>query len=278
MKYNYIIYILVILLFVLFYKINTKKTSNASPELAFDYQSLETKNILVMFSGGLDSTTALYKLLKETNHNIYVHHIILKDNSNRWNDELTATNNIISYLKKIRSFDYSESTVDLKLNALDLKGGSRHDDISTIIFIANQICTIESYKKIDYIVISNLDCELDDLTNYYMNDMINITHKKRWSAKKPIIYDALSDFNNSKCLIKNSNINKLKKIVFSTLIQESPVNDITTQIFIDIICMKRKMYEYLPIELKNKIVYCREPKNNKKCNKCFNCLLYSNII
>ena len=270
MKYNYVIYILVSLLFILFHcnrKAWGKKQTNN-----------ESKNILVMFSGGLDSTTALCKLLKETKHNIYVHHIILKDNSNRWKDELTATHIIIKYLNKIRPFEYSESTVDLRLNSIDIKGGSRHDDISTIIFIANQICTIESYKKIDYIVISNLDCELDDLTKEYINNMINITHTKRWSAKKPIVYDALSEFNNSKCLVNINNINKLKKMAYSILIQEIRVNDITTQTFIDIICMKRKMYEYLPTELKKEIIYCRDPKNNKKCNKCFNCLLYNNII
>jgi len=231
-----------------------------------------------MFSGGLDSTTSLYKLLKETKHNIYVHHIILKDNSNRWKDELYATHDIINYFRKIRSFDYSESTVDIPLNSLDIKGGSRHDDNSTVIFIASQICTIESYKKIDYIVISNLECELDYFTKEYMNDMINITTKKRWSAKKPIIYDALSDFNNSKCLVNKDNINKIKKILSTKIIQEFSINDLTDKLIIDIICMKRKMYDFLPIELQNKIIYCRNPINKKNCNKCFNCILYKNII
>ena len=62
------------------------------------------------------------------------------------------------------------------------------------------------------------------------------------------------------------------------LIAESPVHDITDQLFINIICVKRKMYNYLPNDLKEKIVYCREPINNNKCNKCFNCMLYKNII
>ena len=194
MKSNYYIYILFIVIFLLCYK---KRSYNNKP-----------KNILVMFSGGLDSTTALYKLLKETKHKIYAHHIILKDKTNRWKYELNASRNIIKYLKNIRSLDYTESTIDIQLNSKDKKGGSRHDDNSTVIFIASQICTIEIYKKIDYIVISNLNCELDNNTKEFMNKMINIMQKKRWAAKKPVIYDALSDFNNSKCSVKKKDITK----------------------------------------------------------------------
>ena len=49
-----------------------------------------------MFSGGLDSTCALYKLLKETNYTIYAHHIILKDSTKRWEVELNRSRLIIS--------------------------------------------------------------------------------------------------------------------------------------------------------------------------------------
>ena len=100
MKYYYIIYILFIILYVL---LRYKK----------DHFNNSTKNILVMFSGGLDSTTALYKLLKETKHNIFVHHIILKDRSNRWKHELQACKNIVSYLKKIRPFNEISSPLRL---------------------------------------------------------------------------------------------------------------------------------------------------------------------
>ena len=52
------IIILVLVLFLIFHYFNIPK------------QDLNDKNILVMFSGGLDSTTALYYLLKNTNSNI----------------------------------------------------------------------------------------------------------------------------------------------------------------------------------------------------------------
>lgn len=239
----------------------------------------KNRNILVMYSGGLDSTTSLYKLLKNTSHNIYVHHVILKDNSDRWKSELNVTREIVNYLKvNIRNFDYTESTIDLRLQSIDKKGGSRHDDLSSIVFTATQICTIEIYKSIDYIVISNLECEMDEKVKKYIQNMIDIQHKKRWAAKKPKMIDPLKEFYNKKCSLNMKNINKLKEIASEKIIQEYKSSDITTDLFKEIICTKREMYNYLPKTLQNKIVYCREPVNNKMCNKCFNCMLYKNII
>ena len=71
MNNKLIIYMVIIVLSInLVFLINERISNNKS------------RNILVMYSGGLDSTTSLYKLLKESNHNIYVHHIILKDSTN----------------------------------------------------------------------------------------------------------------------------------------------------------------------------------------------------
>ena len=62
-----------------------------------------------MFSGGLDSTTALYYLLKNTDSNLYVHHINLQDNSNKSQEELITCNKMVEEIKKIRNFEYSQS-------------------------------------------------------------------------------------------------------------------------------------------------------------------------
>lgn len=266
MKCQYLLYMLITLLSINLGLLIKKKITNTN------------RNILVMFSGGLDSTTSLYKLLKETTHNIYVHHIILKDNSDRWKTELHSTNNILNYLRNIRNFDYSESTVDLNLNAIDIKGGSRHDDLSTVIFIASQIFSIETYKNIDDIVISNLECELDPINKKYINEMIKIHHQKRWTSNKPKLIDPLKQFYSRKCSINNNNVNNLRRIALKTMVSEYTANDINFSLFYELICTKRKMYNYLPDKLKNKIVYCRNPINNNRCKKCFNCLLYNNII
>ena len=74
--------------------------------IIFNYISKRTindnldKNILVMFSGGLDSTVTLYYLLKSTKANIFVHHIINEDINEKSNEELIACKNLITEFKK----------------------------------------------------------------------------------------------------------------------------------------------------------------------------------
>lgn len=240
------------------------------------YNSKKKKNVLVMFSGGLDSTTALYKLLKDTDYNIYVHHVLLKDTTSRWKYENKACHQILTYLKNIRNFNYSQSEFFLPMNSYDKLGGSRDDDNTTIVFIASKIFTVEKYKNIDYIVISNLDCELDNNTKIFMNDMINIMHKYKWSSKKPIIYDPLTPFYNSKCNVYQEVVNNLLQNVKN--IAETDKYLDYPNLIKQIICTKKKMYNFIPQYLKNKIIYCRNPKDNKiNCGLCLNCILWKNI-
>jgi 7-cyano-7-deazaguanine synthase in queuosine biosynthesis len=66
---------------------------------------------IILFSGGLDSTYLLYDHVMRK-ENIYVHHIILKNNTQpRWREELKASRNIVNYLKKYydHDFTYTES-------------------------------------------------------------------------------------------------------------------------------------------------------------------------
>lgn len=66
--------------------------------------------ILVMFSGGLDSTAALYKLLKETSEPIHVHHIIIKNVEGRWGAENNACGQLLQRFKQYRNFKVTFST------------------------------------------------------------------------------------------------------------------------------------------------------------------------
>lgn len=64
--------------------------------------------ILLMFSGGLDSTGVFWKLINEKK-DIHVHHLYLSNRENRAEAESVAVKNIIDYMKKIREFSYTES-------------------------------------------------------------------------------------------------------------------------------------------------------------------------
>jgi 7-cyano-7-deazaguanine synthase in queuosine biosynthesis len=88
---------------------------------------------LVLCSGGLDSTTALVKLLKETDDEIHCHHIFYYTNEGRGEAEKEAIEKIIPYCQKIRPFKYTTSIQDY--TQIDLPY-----DIHVCRFLAAQIC------------------------------------------------------------------------------------------------------------------------------------------
>lgn len=70
----------------------------------------DDSNILLMFSGGLDSTGALWNLLQDSKHRIHLHHLHLFNQERRAKAENIAVKNILSYLsKKYNTIKYSES-------------------------------------------------------------------------------------------------------------------------------------------------------------------------
>lgn len=70
---------------------------------------------LVMFSGGLDSTAALWHVLNrpEKYGDVHVHHIHIQNIEGRWRAEATATKDIYEYMRKNAPtpFTTSESTI-----------------------------------------------------------------------------------------------------------------------------------------------------------------------
>ena len=66
-------------------------------------------SILVMLSGGLDSTGMLWKLIKES-RSFHVHHMNLFNQENRAKVESVAIKNILKYVGCYSTFGYSEST------------------------------------------------------------------------------------------------------------------------------------------------------------------------
>lgn len=68
---------------------------------------------LVMFSGGLDSTAVLVRLLTETEDDLRVHHIRMQNREGRADAESAAVASIISWCgKHLRRFRFSQSGLD----------------------------------------------------------------------------------------------------------------------------------------------------------------------
>lgn len=69
---------------------------------------MESPKVLIMFSGGLDSTGVFWKYINEC-ENLHVHHLYLVNKENRARAEDKAVRDIVEYMLKIRPFGFSES-------------------------------------------------------------------------------------------------------------------------------------------------------------------------
>ena len=89
---------------------------------------------LVMYSGGLDSTAMLVKLLEETKDELRVHHIRLANKENRAEAEQAAAERVVAWCRsRYRPFRYSESALDFStLDAIPI-------DYLCIAFVACQV-------------------------------------------------------------------------------------------------------------------------------------------
>jgi 7-cyano-7-deazaguanine synthase in queuosine biosynthesis len=66
--------------------------------------------ILFMYTGGLDSTTLLYKLLQETNCNYHVHHVHIRNKERRARVEQFAALNTVEWMRNQgHAITYSDS-------------------------------------------------------------------------------------------------------------------------------------------------------------------------
>jgi len=69
----------------------------------------DTSNILLMFSGGLDSTGALWQLLQNKENRVHLHHLYLDNKEKRAEAEQRSVKNILIYISKYYKVQYSES-------------------------------------------------------------------------------------------------------------------------------------------------------------------------
>jgi 7-cyano-7-deazaguanine synthase in queuosine biosynthesis len=89
---------------------------------------------LVMYSGGLDSTAMLVKLLAETRDELRVHHLRMANREQRADAEQAAVERIVAWCReRYRPFRYSESALDFgELEAIPI-------DYVCIAFVACQV-------------------------------------------------------------------------------------------------------------------------------------------
>ena len=89
---------------------------------------------LVMYSGGLDSTAMLVKLLEESGDELRVHHVRMANKEGRDEAEQSAVEAIVAWCRgRYRPFRYSESGLDFReLEAIPI-------DYLSIAFVACQV-------------------------------------------------------------------------------------------------------------------------------------------
>lgn len=98
--------------------------------------------ILVMWSGGIDSTALLYHLLTQTDHEVHAHHIHI-DNAERRNgaERVSIIHQYRWLVQNCRRFNYDESRISLDLTPLPA-------DIEVAYFIAGTLARLQGFDAI----------------------------------------------------------------------------------------------------------------------------------
>jgi 7-cyano-7-deazaguanine synthase in queuosine biosynthesis len=126
---------------------------------------------LLMFSGGLDSTAALYKLLTDDRDELRVHHLHMINRERRARAERDAAAAIIDWCRAhCRPFRYSESSIDFAdLEAIPI-------DYVTIAYVACQVAI--DTPGCDRIAVGTLAADLDE-------------QKRKITASQRRVFDAM---------------------------------------------------------------------------------------
>ncbi len=199
--------------------------------------------ILSMFSGGVDSTGALYQLLtnpKYQNFAIHVHHINIMNIERRAPAEKQAVEKIIKYLQDNveKAFTYSENSIEshfLKPPAFN----RFMFDMDVCAFMAGNICA--SNKKIQQVAMGR--------------------------SKTDTVISEGSDF--------FERMKRAQKIFKATLSLE---NDYSPEYIFPVLDMtKQEIWEMMPLPLRQMTWWCRHPQypaprgTISMCGTCITC-------
>jgi 7-cyano-7-deazaguanine synthase in queuosine biosynthesis len=199
----------------------------------------DDSNTLLMFSGGLDSTGALWQLLQNKDNKLHLHHLHLINKEKRARAEHIAVKNIISYISKYYKVKYSESYHEyphysyltmINKNTLALNQNFMFDS-DLYNFISGTICT--SLPNIKSVAIGRTKSDSEEIST--MNRAAIGTN----------IFKLLAP-----------NVEKIYPVVHLT---------------------KTEVYNILPKELRDMTWSCRTPiyineEIIKECGKCKTCL------
>lgn len=204
---------------------------------------LDDSNTLLMFSGGLDSTGALWELLKNKESKIHLHHLYLLNKEKRAEAEQKAVRNILSYISQPDQIKYSESYHEYPYYSyLSL--------VTPTKIAADQNFMFDS-----------------DIYNFIAGTICLSLRKIKTVAIGRTKSDSSSDINER--AIRG---NKLLEIFAPTVKKSYPVGHLT----------KGEVYNMLPRELRDMTWSCRTPINIeentfKECGKCKTCLELNGI-
>jgi 7-cyano-7-deazaguanine synthase in queuosine biosynthesis len=229
-----------------------------------------------MFSGGLDSTVALYYLLKNTNAKIYVHHVIMDTANGKHIEELNTCNKMISQFSKIRQFEFTTSKYSYFTDNVDrITKASRQDDLSVILFHAIRFCTIRNYLNINHIVIADSKHDKHKICDTFINKTIDAAYFNHWHGIKPTQIDVLKHFYDNKPISKELQLNVEKQLLPYIILPYEIHSTISKKEIIyklsKLTINKNKMYYYLPNNIRSLVLSCRNSKNGIKCGSCFKC-------
>jgi 7-cyano-7-deazaguanine synthase in queuosine biosynthesis len=199
----------------------------------------DDSNILLMFSGGLDYTGALWNLLQDKNNRLHLHHLHLVNPTKRAAAEQFAINNILSYVSKISSnIKYSES----------------YHEYSYYSYLSQVVGT-------DTIILNKNLISDSDMYNFIAGTIC-------WCLphiKKVAIGRTQSD-DNIEVRERATRGNELLKLFAPTVEKIYPVGHLT----------KLEIYNMLPEELRNMTWSCRTPvytdNTIHECGQCKTCL------
>ena len=200
---------------------------------------------LVMWSGGLDSTWSLLKLLRETDEDVYVHHVHKRSRtddgrqiSKLFEAESQAIKAMRVWLKEHeRPFVYSESAVDLTAFSTFAR------DISTCLFFAAQAAMTWGFQPSDRIV-TGANSDDDALGDGDASEM--------WRLRLRVL---------------------LNRHLLESVMQSS---DVPESDFLTPAPSRREQAAYLPKDLLALVVCCRSPVEvfeggHTPCGTCQTC-------